>query len=78
TTTQSRILKPKQISATLNNYINDMVRFQSSIKGDLMITDAMIQKKTMYLAVPEKTTPVQWAEINKSISYAAEKKYTSK
>ncbi|WFQ80877.1 contact-dependent growth inhibition system immunity protein [Xenorhabdus sp. SF857] len=35
----------------------------------------MIEKKTLHLAVPEKTTTAQWAEINKSISYAAEKKH---
>ncbi|WP_092514849.1 hypothetical protein [Xenorhabdus mauleonii] len=57
----------------LNSYVNEILEFQATIKGEFKITNAMIQKKTMHLAVPEKTAPAQWVEINKSINYAADK-----
>ncbi|WP_434223368.1 hypothetical protein [Xenorhabdus bakwenae] len=47
TTTKSRIENPKQISSQLNGYINDMVGFQSTTKGALKVTNAMIEKKTL-------------------------------
>ncbi|MEQ1976895.1 hypothetical protein [Xenorhabdus sp. SGI240] len=73
TTTKSRIENPKQISNQLNGYINDMDRFKTTTKGEFILTNDMIKQKTMYLAVPEKTTPTQWAEINKSVSYAMDR-----
>ncbi|WP_340614130.1 hypothetical protein [Xenorhabdus thailandensis] len=75
TMTKSRIENPKQISNQLNGYINDMDRFKNTIKGkgEFILTNDMIKQKTMYLAIPEKTTSTQWAEINKSISYAVDK-----
>ena len=33
----------------------------------------MIQTTALHIAVPKTTTPMQWLEINKSISYAAER-----
>ncbi len=71
--TKSRIENPKQISNQLNGYINDMVRFDQDIKNKIVLKSDMIKQKTMHLAVPEKTTPAQWIEINKSISYAADR-----
>ncbi|MDE1497343.1 DUF637 domain-containing protein, partial [Xenorhabdus bovienii] len=75
TTTVSRLQNPGQISSQLNGYINDMTKFERTTQGadELRITNNMIQQKTIHLAVPEKTTPAQWAEINKSISYATDK-----
>ncbi|MDX7988700.1 filamentous hemagglutinin N-terminal domain-containing protein [Xenorhabdus sp. 12] len=73
TTTASRLQKPEQISSQLNGYINEMAKFEKTTKGEFKINNDMIKQKTLYLAVPEKTTPTQWAEINKSISYAADK-----
>ncbi|PHM46476.1 ShlA/HecA/FhaA exofamily protein [Xenorhabdus mauleonii] len=73
TTTASRLQKPEQISSQLNGYINEMVKFEKTTKGEFKINNDMIKQKTLYLAVPEKTTSTQWAEINKSISYAADK-----
>ncbi|PHM72340.1 ShlA/HecA/FhaA exofamily protein [Xenorhabdus sp. KJ12.1] len=74
TTTVSRLQNPSQISNQLNGYINEVAKFERTTKGadELRITNNMIQQKTIHLAVPEKTTPTQWAEINKSISYAAD------
>ncbi|MBI6548647.1 DUF637 domain-containing protein [Xenorhabdus lircayensis] len=74
TATNARIQNPKQISSQLNSYINDIDGFSGSLKGKDVLTPDMIKQKTLHLAVPEKTTPSQWAEINQSISYAAEKK----
>ncbi|WP_338885519.1 hypothetical protein [Xenorhabdus sp. TH1] len=75
TTTTSRLQKPEQISRQLNGYINEMAKFERTTKGadELRITNNMIQQKTMYLSVPDRTTSTQWAEINKSISYAVDK-----
>ncbi|WP_426575394.1 hypothetical protein ACP179_01345 (plasmid) [Xenorhabdus stockiae] len=73
TTTVSRLQNPSQINSQLNGYINEMAKFERTTKGEFKITNDMIKQKTLYLAVPEKTTPVQWTEINKSISYAADK-----
>ncbi|WFQ80874.1 DUF637 domain-containing protein [Xenorhabdus sp. SF857] len=74
TTTKSRMENPKQISNQLNGYINKIEKFDDIARKDgIELTPDMIKQKTMYLAVPEKTTPAQWVEINKSISYAADK-----
>ncbi|WP_244171016.1 DUF637 domain-containing protein [Xenorhabdus miraniensis] len=73
TMTKARIQDPKQISNLLDHYINEMVKFDQATKGGVEITADMIKQKTLYLAVPEKTTSAQWAEIHKSIGYAAEK-----
>ncbi len=60
---------PSSITSTLNSYVNKMVNF----KGNRYLSLSQIQSSNLELAIPESTSPTQWAAIQNSINYASNK-----
>ena len=64
---------PVKISSKINGYINDVVNFKGINSIKFKLEKSSVKNKTIELAIPCKTTPAQWIEINKSIIYANDK-----
>ncbi|MEX9817960.1 hypothetical protein AB7X09_18275 [Providencia rettgeri] len=63
---------PVKISSKINGYINDVVNFKGIDQSRLTLLNSDIKLRTIEIAIPSKTTSVQWVEINKSIAYSIE------
>jgi len=60
---------PSLITSTLNSYVNKMVNFG----GNDLLPLSDIHSSNLELAIPESTSPTQWAAIQNSINYASSK-----
>lgn len=71
TMTGPKISDPSQIYSSLKSNVDAVVNFNgTNITGSAPLTPAMIVGKEVQVAVPQGTTPAQWAQINKAIDYA--------
>ena len=64
---------PNRIRSRLNQYIDKVDNFDELRQGHVTLKKELIEKRTIELAIPSKTTLAQWEGINNSISYAADK-----
>ncbi|KAA1177680.1 hypothetical protein F0L16_19150 [Photorhabdus heterorhabditis] len=73
TRTAARIKEPKQIYSSMKRNIDDAANFTGGSKGTKIINSSMISQREVRIAVPKTTTPDQWEQINRAITYGAEK-----
>ncbi|KMW72073.1 hemagglutinin [Photorhabdus luminescens subsp. luminescens] len=73
TRTASKIKNPKQLYSSIKKNINDAANFTGGSKGPKVIDSSMISQREVWIAVPKTTTPDQWEQINRAITYGAEK-----
>ncbi|WP_413482323.1 DUF637 domain-containing protein [Morganella psychrotolerans] len=73
TQTDSRLRKPNAIKYTINGHVNDIIKFKEHEKSRMKLTSDIIDKKALYIGLPEKTTKEQWEGINSAIKNANEK-----
>ena len=64
---------PNSVNRKINEHVNNIDKFEYAERGVFELKKDMIQTKILHIAVPKTTTPAQWLEINKSISYATER-----
>ena len=61
---------PREITRTLNSYIDKMVKFDSDGKGTFRLYNDAIDKKELRLAIPANTRKEQMEAIQESYNYA--------
>lgn len=71
TQTISRLSKPNQLYSTVKKSINDAAGFKDYNLSGINLNSSMISNKEIKLAIPDKTTSTQWAEINRAIEYGS-------
>lgn len=64
------IKNPQRIFSRLRSYVDDAVDYEPGTRSDL--DPAIIESRTIHLAIPEYTSPTQWRYINRAIIYAKE------
>jgi contact-dependent growth inhibition (CDI) system restriction endonuclease-like protein len=70
TLTVNRIKSPQKIFSTLKGYVDKAANYERRWESDVDPVD--IQSKTIHLAIPEYTSPVQWRQIHRAIIYGKE------
>ncbi len=78
TRTASKIKNPKQLYISMKGNIDDTVGFTKETKAGVTVTADMISKREVRIAIPKTTTPDQWEQINRAITYGAEKNVSVK
>ncbi|MCT8350136.1 hypothetical protein LGZ99_23810, partial [Photorhabdus temperata] len=73
TRTAARIKDPKQLYSSIKRNIDDASNFTEGSKGTKIIDSSMISQREVRIAVPKTTTPDQWEQINRAITYGTEK-----
>ncbi|WP_430199589.1 DUF637 domain-containing protein [Photorhabdus luminescens] len=73
TRTASKIKNPKQLYISMKENIDDTIRFTKETKAGVTVTAEKISKREVRIAIPKTTTPDQWEQINRAITYGAEK-----
>jgi hypothetical protein len=68
TQTANRIRNPQKIFEKVKEYVDDMIDYEPLRQTDPDPDE--IQSKTLYLAIPEYTSPTQWRYLNRVIIYA--------
>ena len=63
----SRIRKPENVYGEIEGYINEAMDYQPLKRSDLDPDE--IKSKSIYLAVPEWTSPIQWRHLIRAIIY---------
>lgn len=71
TLTVSRIRRPQQLLSTMKGYVNAIDDYEPR-GGDIDVDPANIKSKTIQLAIPGYTSPMQWRYLNLGIRYARE------
>lgn len=66
----SYIKNPQGIYGKVARYVNDAVDYEPRATSDLDL--ALIESKTIQLAIPEYTSPTQWRYLNRAIIYGKE------
>jgi hypothetical protein len=66
----SYIRYPQRILGRLKRYVDAAANYEPRVEADL--DPAMIQSKTIHLAIPQYTSPTQWQYLNLAIRYARE------
>ncbi|WP_232832522.1 hypothetical protein [Photorhabdus sp. CRCIA-P01] len=78
TRTASRIKNPKQLYTSMKENIDKTVGFTKETKAGVTVTADMISKREVRIAIPKTTIPDQWEQINRAITYGAEKNVSVK
>lgn len=65
----SKLNKPKQIYNSIKGNIDKAVQFKEYQLSQIRLDSSMIAKREIWLAVPNSTNKIQWAEINRAVSY---------
>ncbi|WP_413482890.1 hypothetical protein [Morganella psychrotolerans] len=73
TQTDSRLRKPNAIKYTIDGHVNDIIKFKEYRKDNIPLTSDIINKRELYIGLPEKTSKIQWESINSAIKNADEK-----
>ncbi|MET3432989.1 filamentous hemagglutinin [Herbaspirillum seropedicae] len=73
TTTAAKLANPQQVYSSLKSNIDATLKFTSYTLDGRVLSDLNILQREVIVAVPSATTPLQWEQINKAMSYAAEK-----
>jgi filamentous hemagglutinin len=73
TTTQARMDNPSQVYTSLKGNIDAAADFEQYRIRGVSLTSDMITSRTVEVAVPAATTPVQWTQIASAMQYAATK-----
>uniref|UniRef100_UPI0036DB3D88 DUF637 domain-containing protein n=1 Tax=Photorhabdus sp. RM322S TaxID=3342825 RepID=UPI0036DB3D88 len=73
TGTAARIKDPKQLYTSIKGNIDATVNFTEARLDKKVINAGMISQREVRIAVPKATTVDQWEQINRAISYGAEK-----
>jgi filamentous hemagglutinin len=63
----SRIRNPQNIYGEIKGYVNEAMDYQPVKQSDL--DPAQIKSKSIYLAVPEWTSPTQWRHLIRATIY---------
>ncbi|MBZ6387000.1 MULTISPECIES: endonuclease toxin domain-containing protein [Pantoea] len=69
TQTRSRLNKPNQLYSSVKENITKGMNFNGDTRLGINLDSSMISNKEIKLAIPESTTPEQWAKINRAIEY---------
>ncbi|OCQ53932.1 hypothetical protein Ppb6_00952 [Photorhabdus australis subsp. thailandensis] len=73
TRTASRVKDPKQLYTSMKKNIDDVANFTEDSKGNRVVNADEILQREVRIAVPKITTPEQWEQINRAITYGTEK-----
>jgi hypothetical protein len=68
TQTANNIRNPQKIFEKIKEYVDDIIDYEPLRQTDPDPDE--IQSKTLYLAIPEYTSPTQWRYLNRVIIYA--------
>ena len=63
----SRIRNPQKIFNKITEYVDDVVNYERYRRSDF--DPAKIESKTIYLAIPENTSPTQWRQLLRAVIY---------
>jgi filamentous hemagglutinin len=69
TQTMSRLNKPNQLYTKIKGNIDAAAKFERYDLSGQFLNSSMITNREIQLAIPAKTTPTQWVEINRAIEY---------
>ncbi|NHB97270.1 hypothetical protein C5470_12990 [Photorhabdus stackebrandtii] len=73
TRTAARVKDPKQLYTSMKKNIDDVANFTKESKGNRVVSADEILQREVRIAVPKITTPEQWEQINRAITYGTEK-----
>lgn len=73
TTTVAKLAKPEQIYTSLKANVDATTKFENyTLKGVSLSADD-IAARQLHVAVPERTTAIQWQQIQKAVQYGQSK-----
>ncbi|WP_446443363.1 endonuclease toxin domain-containing protein [Pseudocitrobacter faecalis] len=69
TQTMAKLANPNQVYSSIKGNIDAAAKFERYDLSGQFLNSSMITNREIKLAIPAKTTPTQWAEINRAIEY---------
>ena len=67
---------PNQIYSTIKTYIDDAANFREYTLSGRYLNASQIRNRELFLAIPDKTTPEQWKQIQRVVEYGGSKNVT--
>jgi filamentous hemagglutinin len=67
TLSMGKIKNPEKIYGEIKDYVDEVLNYERLKESDL--DPAMIESKSIYLFVPEGTSPIQWRQLLRALIY---------